>query len=166
MIAGMACGLAATLVGLCAGWRLDGEAAAWPWAERIRLTLALQLPAAIWLAASIGNVARLRLASPQDIEAATGGAPSPAIGVAVAVARNTAEQVLLAALSSIILASALDRSRGFLVAAAILFSLGRALFWLGYTGGASRRALGFALTFYPSIALLAVALIAIMSAWL
>lgn len=160
--AGMACGLAATLVCLCAGWFAPGQAAI-VWPERLRLALVLQLPAAAWLAASIGHVARLRLGSPQDIEAATGGPSTPAIGSAVAIARNTAEQVLLAALASIILATTLDRPRGLLIAATVLFSLGRALFWFGYAGGAVRRALGFALTFYPSVALVIVALIAVVS---
>ena len=39
-------------------------------------------------------------------------------------------------------------------AAAILFFVGRVLFWRGYAHGASARALGFALTFYPSVAML------------
>ncbi len=39
-----------------------------------------------------------------------------------------------------------------LTALAILFCIGRALFWAGYGRGAGGRALGFALTFYPTIA--------------
>jgi hypothetical protein len=35
-----------------------------------------------------------------------------------------------------------------------LFSAGRLLFWMGYQHGAPRRALGFGLTFYPTIAAL------------
>jgi uncharacterized membrane protein YecN with MAPEG domain len=37
---------------------------------------------------------------------------------------------------------------------AILFLVGRVLFWRGYAQGAPARALGFALTFYPSVAML------------
>ena len=39
-------------------------------------------------------------------------------------------------------------------AAAILFFLGRLLFWRGYSHGAPARALGFALTFYPTVVML------------
>jgi len=38
--------------------------------------------------------------------------------------------------------------------AAILFVFGRILFWRGYARGAPARALGFALTFYPTLAML------------
>ncbi len=39
--------------------------------------------------------------------------------------------------------------------AAVLFAVGRVLFWRGYARGAPGRAMGFGLTFYPSVALLA-----------
>jgi uncharacterized membrane protein YecN with MAPEG domain len=38
--------------------------------------------------------------------------------------------------------------------AAILFVIGRVLFWRGYAAGAPHRALGFALTFYPQLVML------------
>ena len=41
-------------------------------------------------------------------------------------------------------------------AAAVLFALGRLLFWRGYAGGAPSRALGFGLTFYPTALMLIV----------
>lgn len=40
----------------------------------------------------------------------------------------------------------------------MLFSIGRWLFAAGYARGAGARALGFALTFYPTVAALLVAL--------
>ena len=40
--------------------------------------------------------------------------------------------------------------------AVILFVIGRVLFWRGYAHGAPARALGFALTFYPSVVMLVV----------
>jgi uncharacterized MAPEG superfamily protein len=40
--------------------------------------------------------------------------------------------------------------------AAMLFVIGRVLFWRGYAAGAPHRALGFALTFYPQVAMLVV----------
>ncbi len=44
-------------------------------------------------------------------------------------------------------------------AASSLFLLGRVLFFYGYARGASGRALGFALTFYPTVLLLIGALV-------
>ena len=38
--------------------------------------------------------------------------------------------------------------------AALAFAIGRVLFFRGYGDGARARALGFALTFYPSLAML------------
>jgi uncharacterized membrane protein YecN with MAPEG domain len=35
-----------------------------------------------------------------------------------------------------------------------VFFVGRILFWRGYARGAPARALGFALTFYPSVAMI------------
>ena len=40
--------------------------------------------------------------------------------------------------------------------AAMLFVIGRVLFWRGYASGAPHRALGFALTFYPQVVMLVV----------
>jgi len=39
-------------------------------------------------------------------------------------------------------------------AAVVLFVLGRVLFLRGYRGGAPSRAIGFALTFYPTVLML------------
>ena len=43
---------------------------------------------------------------------------------------------------------------------AACFTAGRLLFWTGYRDGAEARALGFALTFYPSVAALLMAALA------
>jgi uncharacterized protein involved in response to NO len=43
---------------------------------------------------------------------------------------------------------------------AALFCAGRLLFWLGYERGAAARAVGFGLTFYPSLAVLIIAAVA------
>jgi len=41
---------------------------------------------------------------------------------------------------------------------AVLFSIGRLLFFAGYARGAAARSLGFALTFYPTVGLLVLSL--------
>jgi len=49
-------------------------------------------------------------------------------------------------------------------AAAILFLSGRVLFIRGYRGGAPSRAVGFALTFYPSVLMLVIVIGAVIVA--
>ncbi len=43
----------------------------------------------------------------------------------------------------------------------VLFGIGRAAFWRSYQYGAARRALGFALTFYPTVAAYALSIVLI-----
>lgn len=67
--------------------------------------------------------------------------------------QNTLEQVVLAAIAWTGLALALPHERLALIPAlAILFAVARALFWIGYLIAPGARALGFALTFYPTVA--------------
>jgi hypothetical protein len=67
--------------------------------------------------------------------------------------QNTLEQVVLAAIAWSGLALALPFERLSLIPAlAILFVIARALFWSGYLLAPWARALGFALTFYPTVA--------------
>lgn len=67
--------------------------------------------------------------------------------------QNTLEQIVLAAIAWAGLALALPHERLALIPAlAILFVIARALFWVGYLISPGARALGFALTFYPTVA--------------
>jgi hypothetical protein len=131
-------------------------------ADRLLFALRLDMLVLLWLAAGIGHVARLRFVSARDIEA--GAAESgPAVSRGNAVLRNTLEQAVLALGAHAMLAIQLPpRWMGLLPGLVGLFCLGRLLFWQGYRHGAARRAFGFALTFYPSVAALlaAVALMA------
>jgi uncharacterized membrane protein YecN with MAPEG domain len=112
--------------------------------------------AALWLIASIGNMARHRFFSPADIDG--GAAPESGEGVTVrahrSILQNTLEQTVLAIVAYA--AWAVAAPFAWLVAlpfAAGLFCIGRLLFWRGYKRGAPGRALGFALTFYPTVLL-------------
>ena len=105
-----------------------------------------------WLAAAIGNVARLRFFSTDDIAGSGSGTPSAAVDQAKGVLQNTLEQVVLAVPVHVALAVLLASSMPLIVALAALFAIGRLLFWIGYSRGAEARAFGFALTFYPSVA--------------
>ena len=111
----------------------------------------------LWVAATIGNVARLRFFAPDAIDAAIGGGDPPAIRIAQAVSQNTLEQAVIAGFAY----AALTLVAGSAGAIALLvgcFSVGRVLFWTGYARGAAARAFGFALTFYPSVLALLVVL--------
>ena len=114
----------------------------------------------LWLAAAIGDVARRRFGS----EGAIGGGDhvDRRVDMANAILRNTAEQVLLAGIAYTALTLLSDHARVPVALFAACFSAGRLLFWTGYRDGAEARALGFALTFYPSIAALLMAAVALL----
>lgn len=115
------------------------------------------LPAACLLIA-VGRLARHRFFTPEDI---AGGGLSPGTQkahVLQSILQNTLEQVVLASLAYFIWAVVMPH--GWLAsipAAALLFLIGRILFSRGYERGAAARAIGFGLTFYPSVLMLAVA---------
>ncbi|GAA0658877.1 hypothetical protein FHT00_002055 [Sphingomonas insulae] len=113
----------------------------------------------LWLAAGIGDVARRRFRSDAAIDG--GNRVDPGVDVANAILRNTAEQVLLAGIAYTSLTLLSDHARVPVALFAACFSAGRLLFWTGYRDGAEARALGFALTFYPSVAALLMAAVAL-----
>ena len=114
----------------------------------------------LWVAATVGNVARRRYGSARAIDGGDG--VDPKVDAANAILRNTAEQALLAALAYGTLTLLDDHSRTAIGLFAACFSAGRLLFWSGYRDGAAARALGFGLTFYPSIAALLMAVMALL----
>jgi hypothetical protein len=120
-------------------------------AERLGAALRADALVLLWLAAAIGNVARLRFFSADDISGAAGGPDGPAVRRANGLLRNTAEQVLLATGAHLALAASLERPVPLVAMLVALFCAGRALFWWGHARGAAARALGFGLTFYPSV---------------
>ncbi len=126
-------------------------------AGRLALALRWDLLVIVWLLASIGNLARHRFFTPADIDGSGLTAGTDAAHVKQAILQNTLEQTVLAL--AVHLAAAVLLPAGWLAvipAAAVLFAIGRALFWRGYAGGAPARAAGFALTFYPTALLFAV----------
>ncbi|GLH80788.1 hypothetical protein SSBR45G_56970 [Bradyrhizobium sp. SSBR45G] len=147
--AGMAAAalIAVTAIGL-ALWRSGG--AAQPAAERLATALRLDLLVIVWLLGAIGNVARLRFFSAQDIAGAAATVASDAVRRGNAILQNTLEQAVLAVAVHLGLAATLPRPEVLLVTLVVLFGLGRLLFWVGYARGAAGRAFGFALTFYPT----------------
>ncbi len=124
-----------------------------------RLAYALKwdlLPAACLLIA-VGHLARHRFFTPEDIDGGGLSSGTQKARVLQSILQNTVEQVVLASLAYCIWAVVMPH--GWLAsipAAALLFMIGRILFSRGYERGASARAVGFGLTFYPSVLMLAV----------
>ena len=106
---------------------------------------------AIWFAAAIANVARLRFFSERDIAGSSAGPGSDEIRSAGAILQNTFEQAALAVAAHLVIAATFARSVALIDVMVVLFAAGRLLFWIGYEHGAEGRAFGFALTFYPSL---------------
>lgn len=137
-----------------------GAAAPTTLAERLIATARADVFVLCWLAATIGNVARLRFFSADDIAGSGSGSATPKVDRARALLQNTLEQVALAVPVHVALAVLLASSVPLIMALAALFAMGRLLFWIGFASGAQARALGFALTFYPTLAGLVVAVLA------
>jgi uncharacterized membrane protein YecN with MAPEG domain len=123
------------------------------------LALSALVPTAT-LAVSIARLAAHRFRTPQDFDGSGLTSGTDRAKLLQALLQNTLEQVVLALpvyAAWGMLAPA--RLLPVMCVAAVLFLFGRVLFFRGYAGGASSRALGFALTFYPTVVLLVSALI-------
>lgn len=124
-----------------------------------RIAFALRADAFIglWLAISVGLLARHRFFSPEDIDGGGLSLGTETASVLQATLQNTLEQTVLAVLVHLAWASLMPVSwLAVIPAAVVLFLWGRVLFVRGYRAGAPSRALGFALTFYPSVLMLIV----------
>ncbi len=109
----------------------------------------------VCLTVNVGLVARHRFFTPEDIDGGGLTKGTSQVQVLQSILQNTLEQTVLGVSIHIIWAAAMPQSwQAAVPAAAILFFVGRVLFWRGYAHGASARALGFALTFYPSVTML------------
>ncbi|HEY6986651.1 MAG TPA: MAPEG family protein [Rhodanobacteraceae bacterium] len=157
VIGGMATGLGVTIAVL-AGAIVAAPDALLP-ADDVLASLAHALawgalPVAC-LAGNIGRLAAHRFFTPADID---GGATSDGTSGArllQSTLQNTLEQTVLALATYAIWGATAPRTwQAAIAAAAVLFVIGRVLFWRGCARGAPARALGFALTFYPSIGML------------
>jgi len=128
--------------------------------QRIAFALTTDLLLAIWLAFSIGRLARYRFFTPEDIDGGGLTAGTEQARILQSVLQNTIEQTVFAVLVHLIWAVLVPPSwLGAIPAASILFISGRILFVRGYRKGAPYRALGFALTFYPSVVMLLIVVI-------
>lgn len=135
-------------------------------AERIGFALRADAFIALWLMISIGLLARHRFFTPEDIDGGGLTHGTETAHILQATLQNTLEQTVLALLAHLTWAIRMPVSRlAVIPVAVILFLCGRVLFLTGYRGGAPSRALGFALTFYPSVLMITVVVVAAVRSW-
>lgn len=129
--------------------------------ERFTLWAATSTIAAFWVVLAVVRLARHRLFSAEDLHGSATANGSPRARILQAVLQNTLEQAFLAVIAYGAWVALADfRSSALPALFALYFSVGRALFFFNYTRGAAARALGFALTFYPSACLIVATLAA------
>ena len=126
----------------------------------LALWLLVSLIVVFWLIVAIGRLARHRFFSAEDIDGQAGGPGTSRALMLQSMLQNTLEQALLAIVAYgawFFLAPPAWRMLPVLFV--VLFSIGRLLFFAGYSRGAAARALGFTLTFYPTVVLILILLV-------
>ena len=131
--------------------------------DRLVYVLKAEILVIFWILYCIGKLGNHRFNTPEDIDGGGLTTGTERAKIFQAILQNTLEQTILAVVVHLIWAVVMPITwiSGVLVAA-ILFSIGRFLFIQGYAGGAPSRALGFALTFYPSIVMMLVTTIMVL----
>ncbi|MEA3040592.1 MAG: hypothetical protein QOC65_81 [Sphingomonadales bacterium] len=105
------------------------------------------------LLVSVGRLAGHRFFTPDDIDGGGMSGNTPRAALLQSLIQNTLEQVVLAIIAwgAWLWLGPAERG-GHVIVFALAFAVGRLLFFAGYSRGALFRALGFTLTFYPSVA--------------
>ncbi len=110
---------------------------------------------AVFLAASIGRLAKHRFFTPEDIDGGGLAKGTKQAKLLQSLLQNTFEQTLLASIVYCAWSVVMPATWLSVVPlAALTFGLGRILFFRNYKNGAAPRAVGFTLSFYPSIIML------------
>ena len=123
--------------------------------ERIAFALSGDAIIALWLGISIALLARHRFYSPEDIDGGGLTHGSEKANILQATLAEHAGTVGSGSASAFVVGNSDARVWiSVIPAAVVLFLCGRVLFVRGYRGGAPTRALGFALTFCPSVLML------------
>lgn len=165
VLRGMVAAVAVTVVVLVAAilWRPDALVALAPMQERLAATLRWDAGVLVCLVLAIGSLARHRFFTPADIDGGGLANATERARVLQAILQNTLEQAVIAVLAHLLWTAATPPGWQAAVPAAVaLFVVGRLCFARGYVGGAAARAFGFALTFYPTVFLTVVALVALL----
>ncbi len=123
--------------------------------ERVMILAASCMAIGLCFAIHIGIMARHRFFSTEDIDGGGLRVGSDQAHILQAVLQNTLEQSVLAIITYLAWAVLMPATYlSVIPLAASSFIFGRLLFFLNYKKGAARRALGFALTFYPTVFML------------
>jgi uncharacterized membrane protein YecN with MAPEG domain len=121
-------------------------------AERLAFAAQASVFVLLWVLVGVAMVSTTRRRSAADSGGAAAGPPSAALAIRSAFLQNTLEQAVLAAGAYIALATLTSGDAlAVVIAAVVLFAVGRTLFYRGYPRGASGRALGMTLTMTPTI---------------
>ena len=129
--------------------------------ERIAFALRADAFIALWLGVSVGMLARHRFFTPEDIDGGGLTRGTETANILQASLQNSLEQTVLAVLAHLTWAVLMPASwMSVIPAAVVLFLIGRVLFLRSYRGGAPSRAVGFTLTFYPSMLMLIIVAVA------
>jgi uncharacterized MAPEG superfamily protein len=116
---------------------------------------AMDLPSRMSIAIESSVMLAIFLVASEDIDAGAAQGGSDRAKILQSLLQNTLEQTVIAIMVYMAWAATMPAQWLSVVPmAAILFSLGRALFFVGYEKGAPYRALGFALGFYSSVGML------------
>ena len=119
----------------------------------------------VCLTLNIAVLARHRFFTPDDIDGGGLSKGTPTAQLLQSILQNTLEQTVLALGVHAIWASTMPQTwQPAVPAAAAMFVVGRIMFWRGYSKGATARAFGFALTFYPSVVMLLI-IVAHLAVW-
>jgi MAPEG family len=122
--------------------------------SRLKLASLTALSPTAMLLICIARLAKHRFSTPQDIQGSALTEGTKRARLLQSLLQNTLEQNVL--VLPIYFASSLFFPVSLLplvVVATVLFAVGRLLFFIGYAKGAPSRAVGFGLTFYPSVTL-------------
>jgi MAPEG family len=153
-------GMAIAVIVLIALSRIPGAMALFPPpaadddAARLAFAARWLLLPGLCLFAGIVTAANRRFFSEDGIDGSR-TPPSRGLEINLRYNQNTLEQIVLAAIAWSGLALLLPHERlGLIGMLAVLFTLGRGLFWIGYLAAPWARAIGFGLTFYPTAVVL------------
>lgn len=120
--------------------------------ERLAFAMRANLVIALWVVLAVRMVSKVRFESAEDNAGSAYGPASPRLAVPRAFLQNTLEQAFTATVGLLALATVGgEAALAYIVAAVVLFSLGRATFLRGYPRGAGGRAFGIATTALPTV---------------
>lgn len=135
--------------------------------EALVFTLRIDLFVLLCVAVAVGLVSRGRRQSTVDLRGAAFGIPSESIRIKIAFLQNTFEQAFVAIGSHLVFSTLMQGpALSLVIVATALFAIGRITFYRGYPLGAAARAFGMVTTVIPTMAILALSLLALARSWI